>query len=260
VVWGWGQIASGDRRGWLLPPAQLAAIVASVAIAPLAGGIAAPLVFGAAVALVTGWAGVGIHAWHRAAARRAVLGADPGGGGSALLGLVPLVLLVGAGLWVAGGSGADPALALDAYLADWHAGRPEAAAARFADPPSASRVRAAWERQSGGIRNAVVRIVAAEPAVRADPARLLDGLRWVDDGEMPDGVRRLVLEAAREERQESQLLGFLPTTSQRLVPVERLGSAELRRVPIAPGYGPFGPVVAWRLVRIEIAGGLLEGG
>lgn len=260
LIWGWGQLAAGDRRGWLGPPTQTVAVAGLVAVAPLAGGTAAPIVFVLAAALVTGWAAIGVHAWHRAAHRRAALGVDPGGGAGALLWLAPLVLTAGAGLWVAGGSGADPALALDGYLGDWHAGRAEAASARFADPPPATVVLAAWERQSGAVRNAVVRIVAAEPAVAADPNRLLDGLRWVDLGTTADGGRQLALEAARQERIDNELFGFLPTTSQRLAAVERIGTAELRAVPVGSGLGPFGPVVAWRLIRIEVAGEALVGG
>jgi hypothetical protein len=30
-------------------------------------------------------------------------------------------------------------------------------------------------------------------------------------------------------------------------------------VPVAPGIGPFGPVVAWRLVRVEIEGVTITG-
>jgi hypothetical protein len=261
LVWGSGQLASGDPRGWLGPPAQVAAIAGLLLIAPLAAGTAAPVVFVLAAAFVAAWAAVGVHAWTRAARRRQALGLDPGGGGEALLWLVPLVLAVGAGLWVAGGSGADPALALDAYLGDWRAGRAEAGAARFAaSPPSPTVVRSAWERQLGRLHNAVVRIVAAEPAVLADPNVPLDGLRWVDLGPLEGGGRQLGLEAARHERVENLLLGILPATSQRLVPVERLGTAELRPVAVSSGFGPFGPVVAWRLVRIEILGEVLAAG
>lgn len=259
LVWGWGQVSAGDRRGWLGPPVQAAAVALVVLAAPLAGGTAAPLVFLLAAGLVAAWAAIAAHAWRTAAHRRASLGVEPGGGGEAMLWLVPLVLAVGAGLWVAGGSDADPALALDAYLADWRAGRAGAAAERFADPPSSTALLAAWDRQAGAVRNAVVRIQAADPAVVADPSRLLDGLRWVDLGATADGGRQLALEAVRQERVRNELFGILPATSQRLVPVERLGIAELRTVPVASGSGPFGPVVAWRLVRVEIAGELLAG-
>jgi hypothetical protein len=227
---------------------------------PLAGGIAAPLVYLLGIALLVAWAAIAVHAWHVASRRRIAAGLTPGGTGAPILWLIPLVLALGGGLWVAAGPGADPALALDAYLADWRAGRAASGAARFAAPPPPASLQAAWDGQAGAVANAVVRIVAAEPAVEADPATLLDGLRWVDQGTAADGSRTLTLEAARSERVRNLLFGILPATSQRLVPVERLGSAVLRPVPVAPGIGPFGPVVAWRIVRIEIAGATIAGG
>jgi hypothetical protein len=173
--------------------------------------------------------------------------------------LIPALAALSAGIWVVGGPSADPALALDAYLADWRAGRAESGAARFVRPPSPSTVQAAWDAQWGSLQNALVRVVAADPSVAVDPARPLDGLRWVDLGTAPDGSRTLALEAARSERVRSLLLGFLPTTSQRLVPVERLGTASLRTVPVGRGVGPIEPV-AWRLERVEIAGEAITGG
>jgi hypothetical protein len=231
-----------------------------IACLPLAGGIAAPLVFLLGIAVLVAWAAIAVHAWHVASRRRVAAGLAPGGSGAPVLWLVPLVLALGAGLWVSAGPDADPALALDAYLSDWRAGRAESAAARFVDPPASGALRSAWDGQAGALRNAVVRIVAAEPAVEADPTQLLDGLRWVDLGVAADGSRTLALEAARNERVRNLLFGILPTTSQRLVPVERLGSAVLRPVPVAAGIGPLGPVVAWRIERIEIAGGTIAGG
>ena len=179
LVWGWGHLSAGERRGWLGPPAQLLAVALLVACLPLAGGVAAPLVF-----------------------------------------------LLGAAV----------------------------AANRFVHPPDTRTLESAWDSQDGALRNAVVRVVNAEPAVEADPNRRFHGLRWVDLGTAPDGARTLALEAARSERVRNLIVGVLPTTSQRLVPVERLGTATLRAVPVASGIGPFGPVVAWRIERIDLAG------
>jgi hypothetical protein len=205
------------------------------------------------VAVALAWTLIPIHAWHRAARRRAALDAPRGGGGAELLWLTPLALVVGAGFWLVAGEGAGPSAALDAYLGDWRAGRADAAAARFADPISPALLAAAWERQEAALRNSVVRIVAAQPAAEADPARPLEGVRWVpaEDG-AEAGTAALRAEIARQETVRGVLLGFLPTTSRRLVAVEGVGSAELREVEI--GRGVFGPVAAWRLVRIEVAG------
>jgi hypothetical protein len=248
-VWGWGQLAAGDRRGWLGPPAQALALVGLVVAAPYAAGTGAPLVYLLAAGVAVAWILVPVHAWHRAARRRAALDAPAGGGGADLLWLTPLALVVGAGFWIAAGDGADAPSALDAYLADWRAGRVEAAAARFVDPPEAAVLRSAWDRQEAALRNAVVRVVAAQPAAEADVARPLEGVRWIAEAGRGGSF---VAEIARQETVRGEVLGFLPTTSRRLVPVEVLGGAELRLVEV--GRGVFGPVTAWRIVSLDLAG------
>jgi len=207
------------------------------------------------VLVVAAWMAVAVHAWHRAARRRAALGADPGGGAAGLLWITPFVLAFGSGFWVVAARGADPALALDAYLEDWQAGRAEAALGRFAVPPASARdIEAAWSRQTTALTNALVRIEAAVPDAETDPARPLEGLRWLDAGPSPGGGRLFVLEVARREVGHEQLFGLLPTTSQRLVPVERVGMADLRSSAGSAPAGPLGPVTAWRVVGAEIAG------
>jgi hypothetical protein len=248
-VWGWGQLAAGDRRGWLGPPAQAVALAGLVVAAPYAAGTGAPLVYLLAAGVAVAWILVPVHAWHRAARRRAALDAPAGGGGADLLWLTPLALVVGAGFWIAAGDGADAPSALDAYLADWRAGRVEAAAARLVDSPEAAVLRSAWDRQEAALRNAVVRVVAAQPAAEADVARPLEGVRWIAEAGRGGSF---VAEIARQETVRGEVLGFLPTTSRRLVPVEVLGGAELRLVEV--GRGVFGPVTAWRIVSLDLAG------
>ena len=53
--------------------------------------------------------------------------------------------------------------------------------------------------------------------------------------------------------------GLLPTTARREVVVERLGVAQLRPGTVPGTGGPFGPLVAWRLVAIEVAGETVGG-
>lgn len=255
LVWGWGQMATGDRRGWVGPPLQVAALLGLVLAAPLAAGTAAPSVFLAAVGVVAVWAGVGVHAWHRAARRRAALGGPPGGGAGHLLGLTPLVVIVGAVFWLLAGHGADPALALDRYLAAWRAGDVDAGMAAFARPPGTpTELGEAWQRQTSGLRNALVRIVAAVPEAEADPDRPLDRVRWVDLGATERGGRRFRLEVARQETEQGALFGILPTTGRRLVSLERLGEAELVAAPDPAAASPLGTPTVWRVVRVEITG------
>ena len=260
VIWGWGQVVTGDRRGWLGLPLQAAAIVALVLALPLAGGTAAPLVFLVTVALVAVWAAIGVHAWHRAARRRAALGGPPGGGAGHLLWLTPLVVAVGAGFWLVAGRGADPALALDGYVTAWRVGDVNAGLAAFARPPATPReLDEAWDRQTAGLRNALVRVVAAVPGAEADPDRPLERVRWVDLGPTPDGGRAFSLEVARQETERGSLFGLLPTTGRRLVSLERLGLAELVAVPDAAAATPLGTPIVWRIRRVEITGETVGG-
>jgi hypothetical protein len=258
LVWGWGQIATGDRRGWLGPPLQAVALVALALAAPLAAGTAAPIVFLAAVGVVAVWAAVGVHAWHRAARRRAALGGPPGGGAGHLLWLTPLVVVVGAGFWLLAGRGADPALALDGYLSAWRAGDVDAGTAAFARPPGTpTELGEAWERQTSGLRNALVRIIAAVPEAEADPDRPLDRVRWVDLGATDGGGRAFGLDVARQETERGSLFGLLPTTGRRLVSLERVGRAELVPVPDPASASPLGTPTVWRILRVEITGEVL---
>lgn len=253
-MWGWGQLSAGDRRGWLGPPAQLLALVAIVVAAPHAAGVDAPLVHLLAAVVLAAWATIAAHAWHRAARRRAALGAEPGGGAADLLWLTPLVIAAGSVLWMVGGAGSNPGLALDAYLGDWRAGRVGEGVGRFAGAVSAPALADAWARQDAALRNAVVRIVAAEPTAEGAPARAIDALRWTDRGPTPSGGRLLEAHVARPETVRGELFGLLPTTSRRLVPIEQVGTAELEPVAIEGRGGPLGQVVAWRIVRIVLAG------
>ncbi len=259
VVWGWGQVAAGDRRGWLGPPAQVIAVAALVLAVPHAAGTSASLVYLGVATVVLAWAGIAVHAWHRARRRRLALGADAGGGAEDLLWLAPVALVLGAGFWVVSGSGADPVLTLDAYLADWRAGAADAAAGRWAslDPQS---MREGWSRQEAALRNAALRVAAGEPAAEVDPPRPHDGLRWREIGGSESGGRVFAAEFVRTEAVRTELFGILPTTSQRLTAVETVGRAELRPVSLPGSGGPLGPVVAWRLVSLDMAGEALAPG
>lgn len=257
-MWGWGQLAAGDRRGWLGPPAQLLAVVALVLALPHAGGVAAPLVYLAAALVMLLWGSIAVHAWHRARRRRLALGSGPGGGAADLLWLALIAVVLGAGFWALSGAGADPVLTLDAYLADIQTERVDAAVGRWAGVDAAA-VREGWARQSVAVRNVVVRIVAEDPAAEADPEHPLRGLRWRLADPVAAGGRTYVAEVVRSEPVRSQLFGILPTTSQRLVPVEAVGRAELRPVEVTGG-GLLGPVVAWRIVRLELGGEVLAAG
>ncbi len=258
LVWGLGQVAAGDRRGWLGPLAQAGALGLLVAVAPLARGTQAPLVFLVASLVLAVWAGVGAPAWRRAAKRRAALGASPGGGAADLLWLTPLALALGSVFWAVPARGTDPALVLDAWLTDVRTGRLTSAVDRLAGPPvSVGALEEAWDRQRTSLRNELVRILAEAPSVEADPDEPLTALRWVDLGEGPDGRRAFAAEIAGEEIVRDRLFGLLPTTSRRLVAVRRVGQAELRPVAVPGTASLLGPVTEWRIAGVEFVGDVI---
>lgn len=258
LVWGWGQVAAGDRRGWLLPPLQAVGFAAMVAIAPsLADGVGASLAFALGAGLVLAWGAVAVHAYRRAARRRARLDLPAvDRGAMPLLWLAPVAMIASTGFWAVAAGAAEPAAVVAAYVGDWRDGRAAAASARFVDPPTSDDVRAAWLAQRTELRNALVRIEPkAGPDGGVNPDVPLDTIRWVDGGETAAGSRLIYAEVTRRETVRGLVLGLLPVSSQRLVPLERLGVAELRRVPAGEGPLPGGPwSEQWRLVRVELEG------
>jgi len=253
VLWGWGQVVAGDRRGWLGPPAQLAALAALVLATPtLVAGTNGELAFVAGAAVLGAWALIAVHAHRRAARRRAALDLPPGDAGAAeLLWLAPLVIALSSGFWIAAGDAGDPAVLLDQYVADWRFGRADDAAGRFGSPPEPGALAEAWDRQSAALRNALVTIAAAAgPDSGIDPDRPLDAVRWVDAGTTASGSRLVALVVARLETIDGELFGILPTTSQRLVTLARLGRIELSLVDQPGSAGGR----AWRIVGAEIDG------
>jgi hypothetical protein len=238
----------------LLPPLQLASLAGLAVLAPaVAAGTAVVWLFLAGTAVLAAWGLVGVHAWRRAARRRAALDMPTGQAGAGdLLWLAPVAIALSTALWAAGGRAASPALVVDQYLGDWAAGRVEAGIARFEVPPAAPGVvDETWEGQLGGLRNDLVR-AAAEYGLEAtvDPDRPFDSVRWSDGGPYDgDRGRIIVIEVVRRETVRSRLFEVLPITSQRLVPVARLGEVRLRAVPATGGLG-----AEWRIVRVEVGG------
>ncbi len=253
MLWGWGQVVAGDRRGWLGPPAQLAALAALGWGTPaLVAGTNGELAFVAGAAVLAAWALIAVHAHRQAARRRAALDLPPGDTGAAdLLWFGPLVIALSSSFWIAAGDAGDPGVLLDLYVAEWRAGRAADAAPRFATPPDPGALAEAWDRQGAALHNELVAIAAAAgPDSGINPDRPFDAVRWVDAGATASGGRLVAIDVARVETVDGQLFGILPTTSQRLVTLNRLGRIELRLVD-RPGSGG-GP--AWRIAGVEIGG------
>ena len=223
----------------------------------LVAGTNGELAFVAGAAVLVVWALIAVHAYRRAARRPAALDLPRGDSSAAeLLWLAPLAIALSSGFWIAAGDAGNPAVLLDAYVSDWRAGRAADAAGRFAVPVDPGALAEGWDRQIAVLRNDLVSIAAAAgPDSRIDPHRPLEAVRWVNAGVTASGGRVVALEVARLETTDSKLFGFLPTTSQRLVTLARLGQVELDLVD-RPGSAS-GP--SWRIARV-VVGAVAVGG
>ncbi len=216
----------------------------------LVAGTNGELAFLAGAADLVLWAMIAVHAYRFAARRRAALDLPRGDSSAAeLLWLAPLAIALSSGFWIAAGDAGDPAVLLDAYVSDWRAGRAAEAAGRFAVPVDPGVLAETWDRQTAILRNDLVSIgAAAGPDSGIDPDRPLDAVRWVNAGTTTSGGRVVAIEVARLETTDGKLFGFLPTTTQRLVTLGRLGQVELDLVDRPGSAG--GP--AWRIARVVV--------
>lgn len=250
LVWGWGQLATGDARGALLPVAQIGAIVGLWNAVPYLSGTSAPLLFLAAALVLAAWAGISVHAYRRAVRRREVFGLSAADGSAIeLLALAPVLVAGWAFIWTIARPAASVESALADYIGLWAEREPVAAVERFVSRPSPAELLRAWDNQLAALRDELVRLDAEHPDAGIDPARPLETVRFDSLG-----GGQLAVTVARRETVRELLFGLLPMTSQRRTPISRLGTVRLRTVddpaPI-PG-GP--PVRKWRIEFVEILG------
>jgi rubredoxin len=256
ALWGWGQLALGDRRGWALLVLEPLAAAALVLVGiPLAAGTGLEVVFVAGVLVGVAWLGQAVHAYRLAVRRRQRFGLSGADGGAIeLLWLVPLAVVATTVYWTVLGPAAAPDAALAQYVTAWRAGRPADAAALFVTAIDPGTVSAVWQRQGARLRNdLVVAAAAAGPDSGIDPGQPFDSLRyeWV---EPPAGVgadtRLLEIRVVRARSVRDTIFGLIPATHDELVPVLDLGSVTLRLVSIA-GTLPGVPVAHWRIDRVS---------
>jgi hypothetical protein len=259
ILWGWGQIAAGGRRGWLGPPLQVGALAGLLAFGPAAArGTNAPLVFLAGALVLGLWVAIPFHAHRVASRRRAALDLPSGQtGGLDLLWLAPVAVVLSTAFWTGTGRLGDPGVVLADYVGDWRAGRVADAAGRFvATPGEGAALADAWGRQLANLRNDLVRLSAVSgPGSGIDPEQPLETVRWSLQPAEDPGTVLVDIEVVRRETVRSQVFGWLPSTSQRLVTLERLGTAELRLIDLPGTLGGQG----WRIVRVEVGGVELGG-
>jgi len=207
-------------------------------------------VFPALVLLIGAWLGQAMHA-HRLALAR---GAAPGGEFQLAV-VLPLVIVLLSGFWLAGGGRASPAATLQHYVAAWQAGRPETAARLFAEPVNPTRLADEWAAQRQRMET-LVRDAAARYGELSglDPARPFNSLRFEQVGR-EDGQRTTVaVDVVRRRRVEASLFGLVPTATQETVVVERLGWVTLASRPApSPEWLPMDhPGVVWLIEEVAL--------
>jgi hypothetical protein len=212
LIWGWGHIALGDGRGWLLVLLQPLALAAWLFAAwELIDGTRWLAVFLPLVALLVFWVGQAVHAHRRAMA----VGAAPGGE-LQLVWFLPVVLALVSAFWLVGGRHGSPVSAVEEYMDAWEANRTDLAVGLFSDDrPSETVLAAIWAEQRISLTAAIEQARATYgPSSGLDPRRPFRSLRVTQTGPTAFSV-----ELVRSESYQTTLLGFIPTAGQRTVVV-----------------------------------------
>jgi hypothetical protein len=246
LIWGWGHVTLGERRGWLLVLLQPLAIGGlALAAWQLIDGTRWLAVFVPLVALLVFWVGQAVHAHRRAVA----LGGAPGGELQLAL-FLPFAFAALTAFWLIGGRHGSPASTVEAYMDAWVANRPDVAQTLFAVPHPASDISEEWQSQLGLITFDISVARASYGVVSGlDPARPFNSLR-VSQLDMPPGHTRFVVEVVRSERFETTLLGVIPTAGQRTVVVEQVLWIDLIEVDESDRAALALPSTAWRIQSI----------
>lgn len=264
ALWGWGQLATGDRRGAVLAVVELAAIGGFAWFGPpLVDGTFTWLLFVGGLIFGAAWAAVALHAYRRAVRRREAFGlSGADGGASELLWLAPAAIVGMTVLWGVGGTLARPDATLARYVRDWRAGDGVDAAALLvapAAPVAPAAVEAAWGRQLARLGNELLRLDAAGGEDDGiDPDHPFESVRFV----APDGPsggtgsdrQRFEAEIVRRETAHDTFFGLFPTTSQVIVPVADLGWIDLRRVDRTSGRAGVPDDQAWLIAGMDLLG------
>lgn len=275
VLWGWGQVATGDRRGFALALLEVLALAGfALAVPRLLDGTLSVLLYLAGALFVAAWGGIALHAYRRAVVRRAPFvpsaevstasrgadrtlqagaGADvPAGDGGAidLLWLAPVLIVTVSAFWTLGGSLGSPESTLATYVRDWRSGLPGEAATLFAAPMDARTLADAWGRQQARLHNDLVRLAATSGEDSGiDPAQPLDSLRFVlDDASVdPAGTRLVHVQTVSRQTVRDTFFGLVPTTTQRLVTIAEVGTVTLTYEPATGAPGG-----TWRIGAVQV--------
>ena len=266
VVWGWGQVATGDRRGWALAAIEVAAVAALAIVGlPLASGTAATLLLLAGCAFGAAWVAVALHAYRRAIRRRITFGlAGADGGAIDLLWLAPVLIAASTAFWFAGGSGATPDAALSRYVAAWRHDRPADAVGLFAAAPGSvagsaaapgsAALEAIWRAQDAQLVTQLTRLAASLGTDSGlDPSAPFDAVRFELQSGSP-AAETVTMEIVRHETVPDTFLGIFPTTSDQVVTVASVGTVRLTLVDVPPPWPGAPTTSTWRIAGLNVLG------
>lgn len=257
LIWGWGHLAIGDRRGWLLLALQVLALAAVGLLgATLIEGSRGIVVFLAASLYLALWTGQAIDAHRRAVA----LGATPGGA-IRILAVAPVAIVALTLLWTVVGSAGSPAAVLQRYVSAWRQGHADAGRELFRVAPEPGDLDATWRDQTGYVASRLTSLRMTYGSTSGiDPADPFGSLLFLPDApgrsDPPDleraGERATVaIQAVRRQTVRSSFFGLFPTASQESVPAERVGSVTLVAIEREPLLGLARGVV-WRIESVDL--------
>lgn len=212
LVWGWGHITLGDRRGWILVVLQPLAILGWLfAASQLIDGTRWLAVFVPLVLLLVFWVGQAVHAYRRAIA----LGGAPGGELQLAL-FLPLALAVFTAFWLLGGRHGSAASTVEAYMEAWEANRPDLALSLFGNAgPQPDSLVAFWDERRSWLTSTIeFKRAIYGPASGLDPDEPFNSLRVTQTS--PTGFD---VELVRSETFQTSLLGLIQTSGQRTVAI-----------------------------------------
>lgn len=241
LIWGWGQVSLGDRRGYLFAVVQILAIADWLIIAAQLIDTTLWLVlFVPLVVIAVVWVGQAVGAYRRALA----IGGTPGGEFQ-LAFFLPVLLAAFSSFWIVGGHGATPASTVEAYMEAWESNRPDLAVGLFPASDRAwatSYLPAQWQSDVNRISTMVEQNRASfGPSSGLDPEHPFLSLRVEQVPQAPSFGGPLPVQPAfevqvvRTEQFSSSLLGLIPTTGERTVVVAPVLYLELAAQPAATG-------------------------
>lgn len=242
LLWGWGHVTLGDRRGWILVLLQPLAIVGWLFAAwQLIDGTRWLAVFVPLVLLLVLWVGQAVHAYRRALA----LGGAPGGELQLAL-FLPLALALFTAFWLLGGRHGSAAATVEAYMEAWQANRPELAASLYRDVPNdPTEVIAFWQDERIRMTNAIAQgQTLYGPTSGLDPDEPFNSLRVTQHGPTTFDV-----EIVRSETFQTTLLGLVQTSGQRTVVVAPLMTVTVVETPAASNF--WLPSTEWRIDSVS---------